>query len=175
MTKLMCLLAFAAACSGDDSTMQPTCADGSDQACGNACVASFTGNFDAETTGSANCATLSGSAGTNDVTLELGLGAGKDLDAPLMVSIDLSSAPTAGEVSSETTTSWSALGLREVGSGACVFSAGASGVPTGSFTMTLTSIDATSAHGELVIEQFLQAQPGVDCGAGDTETVDARF
>jgi hypothetical protein len=181
--KLACFASLVIACGGggNNAPDATTCADAG-PACGSACPATFTGNLDASSTTPANCAQLGAGSGSAsaDTVLAFAL-ASPMLDAPLEISVDLGASPSAGTYSSETSTSWSALGSRSApasgsnAAGECVYSAGAEGVPTGSFAMTLTAIDAASAHGELRVVQYLQAQAGVDCGSGDVETVDVRF
>jgi hypothetical protein len=154
------------ACGGNSAPAPDTCADAG-PACGSACIATFAGNFDSSSESAANCAQVSGS----NVAFAV---ASSELDAPLMISIDLGFAGS-GAFSSETAQDWSALASRTTAAGECVYSAGAQSVPTGSFAMTIASIDAASAHGELRVVQYVQAQPTVDCGSGDTETVDVQF
>jgi hypothetical protein len=74
----------------------------------------------------------------------------------LAIAIDLGSAPTIGEYSSETVHTWSAA------------------VPRGSFALTLSAIEGT-AHGGLVIDQVVHAEVATDCGADITETVRLVF
>jgi hypothetical protein len=160
------------ACGGNGNSTTPTCADAG-PACGSACAVVFTGNFASSSTSAANCAQVGPGSG-GDTVLAFSLGT-DDLDAPLAITIDLGAAPVAGAYSSETSADWSALGLHQAAAGACVYSAGADGVPQGSFTLTLTAIDPATAHGELDVIQYVQAQQGVDCGSGDNEVVDVRF
>jgi hypothetical protein len=176
----MCLLALAA-CDGahDVAPDAPSCPDAG-PACTSACIATFSGNFAASSANAANCASLQPATSSSDVELAFALAAPM-LDAPLQISIDLGTSPGAGTFSSETSTMWSALGSRSApatGSdvaGECIYSAGAQAVPTGSFAMTVSSIDNAAAHGELRIVQYLQAQAQVDCGSGDNETIDVQF
>jgi hypothetical protein len=159
-------LALLVACGGNSAPATDTCADAG-AACGSACVAAFAGNFASSSASADNCAQLSGSMLAFAV-------ASSELDAPLMIAIDLGHAGS-GVFSSETAPSWSALASRSTTAGECVYSAGALSVPTGSFAMTIATIDASSAHGELRVVQYVLAQPTVDCGSGDTETVDLQF
>jgi hypothetical protein len=96
--------------------------------------------------------------------------------ATLQVSLDLGPAPAAGVVSSDTVTSWSALGLGS-GNGNCGYTAGNEAVPTGSFTLTLTDVSGApasrTAHGSLDMTLYVHAPPATDCGPGPTE--DVRF
>jgi hypothetical protein len=160
------LLVLLVACGGNTAPAADTCADAG-PACGSACIATFAGNFASSSESADNCAQVSGSMLAFAV-------ASRDLDAPLMIAIDLGFVGS-GAFSSETAQAWSALASRSTAAGECVYSAGAQSVPTGSFAMTIASIDAASAHGELRVVQYVQAQPTVDCGSGDTETVDVQF
>lgn len=157
------------------------------------CTATFAGNVDETATTTTACATLAaGSAGSGDEELDI------DLTAPvsgieLQVAIDLGAAPSATSYTSETVTSWYALGARTVygtgsdnigsdaGSadvpGMCTYSAGGQAVPTGSFTLDLSAVGGGSAgvHGTFSVMQYVQAEPTFDCGSGDDETVDITF
>ena len=93
----------------------------------------------------------------------------------MIVSIDLGPTPTAGELSSETLASWHAVGAKSIADGACVYSAGDLVTPHGSFTLTLTAVDAPAAHGTLEIVTYLHAVDSTSCGASDTETLDLVF
>ncbi len=168
-----------AACGGDNNNHADagSCPDAG-PACGSACPVTFTGNLDTSSISAANCAQVAPGSGSASADSVLGFQlAGSGLDAPLAVSIDLGPSPSAGTYSSETSVSWSALGSRSAATGECIYSAGALGVPTGSFGMTLAAIEpsAGTAHGELRIVQYVQAQESVDCGSGDNEIVDVQF
>ena len=160
------VLVMLVACGGNSAPATDTCADAG-PACGSACIATFAGNFASSSESADSCPQVSGS----NVAFAV---ASTELDAPLMISIELGHAGS-GAFSSETAPSWSALASRSTPAGECVYSAGAQSVPTGSFAMTIASIDASSAHGELRVVQYVQAQPTVDCGSGDSETVDVQF
>jgi len=56
--------------------------------------------------------------------------------------------------------------------GECIFQAGATAVPTGSFTLAL---DSTAPHGTLRIVDYVLALRGTNCGPGDTETLTIAF
>jgi hypothetical protein len=170
-----------AACDGahDVAPDAPSCPDAG-PACTSACIATFAGNFAASSANAGNCAQVGPGSAAGDTMLAFSLAAAV-LDAPMSLSIDLGTSPGPGTFSSETSSNWSALGSRSApatGSdvaGECIYSAGAQAVPAGSFAMTLTSIDAAAAHGELRVVQYLQAQAQVDCGSGDNETIDVQF
>ena len=174
------VLIALAACGGDNNHSADagsSCADAG-PACGSACPVTFTGNLDASSSSPANCAQVGPGSGSASADSVLGFQlAGSGLDAPLAVSIDIGPSPSPGTYSSETSANWSALGSRSAAMGECIYSAGALGVPTGSFTMTLAAIDPVggTAHGELRIVQYVQAQETVDCGSGDNEIVDVQF
>ena len=180
---LVAVLALAACGSNNNTAVDAgsSCSDAG-PACGSACTATFTGNLDTSSVGESNCAQLGSGSASSDVVLGLAL-SGSGLDAPFAVSIDLGPSPSSGTYSSETAIDWSAIGSRSaaaIGSaaaGECVYIAGALGVPPGSFTLGLASIDPTAgaAHGELRIIGYVQAQEGVDCGSGDNEIIDAQF
>jgi hypothetical protein len=95
--------------------------------------------------------------------------------APLKVSIDLGASPSIGSFSAENVTNWSFTGLSTNGSN-CAYSAGSEFVPTGSFTLNLTSVTTASggggvAHGTLTLTAYVHAPPATDCGVGDTEDI----
>ncbi len=163
----MLALAAIAAC-GSDAHHAPACADA--VVCGGACPVAFSGNFAESTLSGASCATVT----TPDTTLAFSIDSSA-IGSPLAVSIDLGSAPGAGAYSSETIASWTAVAAKSIGDGGCVFSAGTGITPTGSFTLSLTAIDAQAAHGTLEIVQYVHALQGTDCGVADTETIDVVF
>jgi hypothetical protein len=88
------------------------------------------------------------------------------------ISVDLGPMPATGLYSSETVATWNALAIQERGQGECIFQAGATAVPTGSFTLTL---DDAAPHGTLRILNYVLALLGTNCGAGDIETLELRF
>ena len=88
------------------------------------------------------------------------------------ISVDLGPTPAAGLYSSETVATWNALAIQEKGQGECIFQAGATAVPRGSFTLTL---DDTTPHGTLRILHYVLALLGTNCGPGDIETLELRF
>jgi hypothetical protein len=144
---------------------------------GGACHADLSGNFSASS--DSGCPTLSHPAApgaTDDWNLDFQVVLGATTGT-LQVSVDLGPSPATGQFSSETATAWSAV----IGSASdCLYSAAADAVPTGSFTLDLTSVDgldgaAPSAHGNLKIVQYVHAPAGVDCGEGDVENVSVSF
>ena len=153
---------FAAGCSG--SSTSPGTADGG-------CQATFAGNF-AETDRVEGCAAVGVQTdGGSDTWLSLTVTSSR-FDRPESIAIDLGAAPEVGSASSESVSDWSAVAIQASG---CELSAGTASVPVGSFTLALSSVDATSAHGTLQLTQYIQAPPGTDCGAGDTETLTLDF
>ncbi|HTR55407.1 MAG TPA: hypothetical protein VMJ10_32230 [Kofleriaceae bacterium] len=139
-----------------------------------ACTATFSGNF-AEVDAAPTCASLVVDAHA-DASLELALPVAA-LDARLVISIALGTAPAPGEISSDTVALWSAVATEHAGSGTCRYSAGAAAVPPGSFELALTAIDiaASTAHGTLALTQYVLTAPGSDCGQSDTEQVSLAF
>ena len=144
------------------------------------CDIEFTGNHTADVTSDKSCGDLGVVAGSTDVVWSLDASANMGQDIQLAISVDLGSAtPTAGTFSSETVTNWQAIGT--VASTNCVYSAGDQAIPSGDFTLTITDIivgaggAATSSHGTFHADQYVQAPVGVDCGAGDTQTIDITF
>jgi hypothetical protein len=83
--------------------------------------------------------------------------------------------PTAGSFSSETLTAWNITMKNAAG---CDFSAGTEVVPTGSFTLDLSSLptsDAGAPKGKLDATLYLHALSMMDCGPGDTEQISITF
>jgi len=135
------------------------------------CVATFAGNF-AETAELApGCATVS-LAGAFALALPSMVLATTD-----EISIDLDAAPTIGNYSSETVRTWSAQATLRHGSDVCIYLAGSSAVPPGSFTMAISEVDDArhTAHGTLVVQQNVLAGAETSCGAGTTEQVTVEF
>ncbi len=137
------------------------------------CTATFGGNF-AETSSSDACASVAVD-GAGDATLALTIPT-TTLPPSLKVTIDLGASPSPGSYSSDTVTSWSARGVQDVGNGVCLYSAGTTAVPTGSFALQLTGVAAGGElHGTLMLTIYVLAFPGTDCGSGDIETVSIAF
>jgi hypothetical protein len=105
------------------------------------------------------------------------------LAANIGINIDLGAQPTASVYSPENTPIWSALAIETAPvNGACIFTAGASSVPAGSFELGLDALDlaAGTAHGRLSLLMFVlprTTEQGMqtDCGAGTTESVVVTF
>ena len=127
------------------------------------CHVTYSGNTSA-TVAAATCASLmsepDGGAGT---VLDLSFMAATADGIRLDVQLELGEDPEAGDLSSETVARWSAIGLAAKND--CAFSAGSDSVPQGNFTLPLTAITASQAHGSLKLQQYVHAPPQVDCGA----------
>jgi hypothetical protein len=137
------------------------------------CRANYSGNYAASVT-AATCASLGSDAdGGPGTVLEVSLSPASGTGVRLDVQIDLGEAPQAGDWSPESTAGWSAIGIAAQNN--CGFNAGSASAPQGNFTLTLTSVGASGAHGTLQLEQYVHAPPMVDCGPGDTESVDVTF
>jgi hypothetical protein len=162
---LAIVIALAYACGHDGS---------SNDAAGEPCTAIFGGGFTETDNTASVCPTLGSATGSSDLLLDFTIDS-RVLGAQMLVSIDLGPTPTTGEFSSETITSWHAVGARSIGNGGCVYSAGDQVVPTGSFTLTLTAIEATTAHGSAAFEEYVHALDGTNCGPADVETLMLGF
>lgn len=131
-----------------------------------ACTATFTGNFALQTTAD-SCAMLA--SGSLQLTIPA-----MPLRDPLNASFDLGASPSPGAYSPDSVGSWTARGVQQVGNGVCVYNAGATAVPTGSFTLQLDAVDP-AAHGSLQLVMYVLAYPGTTCGTADTEQLDLQF
>lgn len=179
--KYAVLLALVA-CGDNTPPATPDARKVPDSAPAAACNATLTGNI-AELIGSdALCPRLL-PATTMDHTLIRFVVASHVMAANIGINIDLGDQPTAGGYSSETTAIWSALAIETAPvNGACIFTAGASSVPAGSFELRLDALDlaAGTAHGQLSLLMFVlprTTEQGMqtDCGAGTTESVVITF
>jgi hypothetical protein len=145
------------------------------------CTAQFSGNMTESVNLPANCGLLSASA---DAGAAGGYVLNFQMSSPeiagLAITVDLGPSPSPGSFSSETVTDWSALGLN-TGSTNCGYSAGSASVPSGSFTLDLTSVQGAvggasgTAHGTLDLEMYVHAPPATDCGLGDNEKLEVVF
>jgi hypothetical protein len=135
-----------------------------------ACSVDLSGNFAETSSSPAACPTLAADDSGHQI-LKATI-ASTTLGTSFDISIDLGPTPTTGLYSSETVATWNALAIQELGQGECIFQAGATAVPTGSFTLTL---DATAPHGTLHIVNYVLALLGTNCGPGDTETLAVEF
>lgn len=176
------ILIALAACGDNALPAAPDARPVPDSAPASACGATLTGNV-AEIIGSdALCPHLL-PATTMDHTLIRFVVASRVMAANIGINIDLGAQPSAGAYSSETTGIWSALAIETAPvNGACIFTAGSSSVPAGSFELRLDALDlaAGTAHGQLSLLMFVlprTTEQGMqtDCGAGTTESVAIAF
>ena len=157
------------------------CSQSSPRGAPQTCTAQFSGNITDSATLPAGCGVLNpkpdaGAEGEYVLSFQ----ASSKQIAAIQIVIALGSSPAPGTVSPETANEWSAVALSN-GSSNCGFSAGNDAVPTGSFTLTLSSVNAAegdgngTAHGTLDLTMYVHAPPGVDCGIGDIEDVEFVF
>ena len=139
-----------------------------------ACAARFTGNFVESSSSDTPCASLVPKEREYSLSFAVPVEA---LDATLAISIDLGAAPAPGVRSPADTATWSARVAHVIGDSACIYNAGASAIPSGSFTLALDSIDlgARRVHGTLALTLYVLTEPGVACGDPDTETLELAF
>jgi hypothetical protein len=130
------------------------------------CSASFTGEFAATASGSADCPNLV------DAALDFALPVQALGGSVLAIAIDLPS-PAPGSFSSETIDSWSASVFEAETNGGCLYRAGNAATPQGSFTLALDSI--MPLHGSLTMSLAILTLPGSVCGQIDTEIVTSTF
>jgi hypothetical protein len=163
------ILILLAACGDNQIPARPDAVT-TDAAIG--CMVKLSGNLAETSTTMAACPTL----GSGTLAFSI---ASQQIGEPLGVQIYLGPSAIAGVYSSETVATWSAVGLRAVApAGGCVYLAGATAVPSGSFTLTLDAIDPPA--GSLAMTMFVLARTtdqGVqtDCGAGSTEDLRVMF
>jgi hypothetical protein len=166
---LLPTLAFAAALAAcGDNVALP------DAAIAPACAARFTGNFSESSSSDTPCASLAPKE--SDWSLSFGVPV-EALDSTLAISIDLGAAPAIGTRSSADTAAWNARAVHVIGDSACIYAAGATAIPSGSFTLALDTIDlgARRAHGSLALTLYVLTEPGVACGDPDTEALELAF
>lgn len=137
----------------------PACGDNTP---GPACTATFSGGFADTTSSPAVCPMLA------EGQLVLAIDS-RVLGAEADVVFELGASPALGRYSSQTLATWHAVEARSLGGGACVYSAGDSVTPHGSFTLELTAIGDGTAHGVLDVVQYVHAVDGTDCGPADLE------
>jgi len=136
-----------------------------------ACVVTFSGDV-ADLGTPATCAALAqGDAGTWTLQLDTSTTA----IARVQVTVDVGSQPAAGVITNETTAAWDVVALSS--STSCTYQAGSDGVPSGSFTLTLTSVDTTSGavHGAFDAVTYVHAPATTDCGFDDIEHISIQF
>jgi hypothetical protein len=165
-TALVC-----AACGDNIMVAAPDAPPASTDAPPPPCTAMFGGNLVDNASGSGNCATLDGAGLVFSI-------AEPQLAVPVAIAIGVGPTPAAGDYSSETVQAWSVYSYEQDtngGGGTCLYSAGGSATPTGSFTMTLTSVDTATVHGTLSIIAWVLVFPGTSCGTVDNETIALDF
>ena len=146
---------------------------------GGECHVEFSGNFAASASPPSGCGALMQSASGDDPgdwLLQLTAMSDKPA-AAFSADIDLGTTPLPGTFSPATVAHWQAVGETDLN---CELSAGSLSVPTGNFTLTVTDVSPLDkspvvAHGTLHVEQYVQAPATIDCGSGNTETVDYTF
>ena len=149
---------------------------------GTACQLQYSGNYTGSVNDPAGCASIApataASAGTWVLTVNSHHATEGGVDLGLVV--NLGAIPATGAYTSETIGGWQLVGTTLQ---TCRYSAGTLSVPSGNLTLNLSSVPAPVsaapasgvAHGTLHVEQFVQAPSGVNCGPGDTESVDLAF
>ncbi|HEY1548030.1 MAG TPA: hypothetical protein VGG28_09420 [Kofleriaceae bacterium] len=155
---LLALVACGGGPSASASAADARCGDAA--VCGNACEASFSGNFAETSYSAANCPTLG-----SDLAFAI---PSSTLGSDLAVSIAVAGP---GTYSSETVATWTAVAARSIGDGGCVYSAGSDIVPTGSFTLELQGSD----HGTLNLVLYVHALQSSNCGLASNEAVEVVF
>jgi hypothetical protein len=135
------------------------------------CTLHFSGNI-VDDAVAPPCVTLKGQG---DGTWSLAVDTSSQAVARLTASIDLGSTPATGVLSSDTLATWQVDGLSSTSN--CVFSAGGASVPTGSFSLALSTVDTAQGvvHGTLDLVTYLHAPPLTDCGHGDIENIAIDF
>jgi type II secretory pathway pseudopilin PulG len=134
------------------------------------CSAVFTGNFTLSESVPANCASLSGSAATFSIPA---FPIGTSVD----IAIGLPTPTPTGAFSSDGDPTWSASATQSVGDAFCYYVAGATSVPSGTFSMTLDSIDLAdaTAHGTLMLELAVLPEAETNCGSSNAESLQLSF
>lgn len=156
------LVAVVPACGSDDDV-----GPGPDGGITGGCQVTFSGNYD-ETQAVPECAHI-----THGTLLELTVPS-TTIHTDYAISIDFGATPVPGTYTTQTVAGWASLATEEVSlTGECLFSAGNTAVPNGSFTLALDGVSPPS--GQLTIVHYVLALPMTTCGAGDTETVDIHF
>ncbi|MFT3841789.1 MAG: hypothetical protein QM723_32665 [Myxococcaceae bacterium] len=137
------------------------------------CTADFTGNFSDHTAALTNCPRISKDS-TGEAWVfhfKVASPAGQTTDEG---TISLGANASATSLASGGGSVWATSATREPG---CVYSAGDQAVPTGSFQLTLDTVDTAKgdATGRLELRQYVHAQPMTDCGQGDEEVLVVDF
>ena len=138
------------------------------------CTAHFSGNFSEDSTADA-CAMITHTVSAPDhATLTL-MVPSMTLGTSVAGTFDLGTAPSLGLYSSRTVETWRMRAAQRVGEGTCLYAAGSSEVPQGSFELQLTALADPEVHGTLDLTQFILGFPSTDCGDADTEMVTVSF
>jgi|HubBroStandDraft_5_1064220.scaffolds.fasta_scaffold628345_2 hypothetical protein len=175
MRSLAHLVIVLAAC-GDNAAVHPDAPplDAPKPDAPFSCSATFTGNFSETDALPGSCAMVSSS--TSGTTLAFAVPA-QALGSDVAIQILLGDPPVAGQYSSESVSSWSAMATEIEGTSRCFYVAGATAVPPGDFTLMLDAIDAVAgtAHGQLMLE--LAVLPGAEnnCGTDNAEMLALAF
>lgn len=187
MKRVVFALAALALVGCSSSTPElPICGDACNPPPPPSCLEQFAGNTQAVEKVAGSCVTFTK---TETGTWLLGMVLASPGKLTESVQIDLGAEPAAGTITSATTLVWAVTGSSTSG---CVFAAGNTSVPTGSFSLTLTSLslggdfehenaDAGDAgvrdvaHGNLEATQTVQAPIMTMCGPGDEELVRVDF
>lgn len=133
-----------------------------------ACIATFSSDFAEVVTMPADCAMLSATG-----TLAFAIPSATR-STTFSLAFDIGDAAP-GTYSSENLFAWSAMAVQLLGFTECVFDAGATAVPAGSFMLTLTAAGGATAHGHLALELAVLSGAEVDCGPTNTELLDLVF
>src|SRR5262249_25371841 len=149
-----------------------------------ACKANFAGNYTECEVDQGACTTLARSGDSWSLAFKLKSTSGVGIQAQF----DLGASPAVGTFGPDTIYDWTAVGVGSapcaksvMGDCAmvCAYTAGNGGATSGSFFLSLTSVDVSSAtpaaHGALEVTQIVEAGLGVDCGRGDTEELAVLF
>ena len=151
------------------------------------CQATFAGNYDEAAGDQGACSTLTAPSGSAGWTLKLTVQSKSGVAT--QATFDLGATPTVGQLGPGSVTSWTVVGVGpgtcapSVAAGCqmltCTYAAGAGAVPSGTFSLDLTSVDVTSAtpsiHGLLEATQKVQPGIGIVCGSTDFEVLAVTF
>lgn len=155
-------LVLVAACKSSDGERTP---DAPPRDAPAVCTASWSQNFTETDTTTTPCASMSGA------TLALSVPSLR-LTGSLPISIDLGVAAP-GTYSSASLTDWGATLTVQIVQNICIYQAGATAVPPGTFALDLT--DATAPHGTLTLDLAVLAEEFSVCGDPLTEELQLTF
>ena len=160
MIRALAFLAALAAC-GDNTAH-------TSDAPGTGCTAMFTGNFAETSTAPENCP----SVGPQFVTFMVPV---QTLSTTLAIALDIGGKATPGTYSSQSSGEWQATATQNIGGRFCFYVAGSASGPHGSYMLTIDSFDGTTAHGELVVLQYVLAGLNAKCGPNENENITVQF